>query len=158
MGGFGFQRVERADLPRLAGWLATPAVEQWWPDPDRQIGAITQYLDDPAIRQMLVCHDDVPVAYLQFYPVHRWQAPQYAGLPSSAIALDVFSGPGGMGHGAAWLRAIGDSLLTHAPVLAVDPSPDNARAIRACLKAGFTGDTLHLDDQGQTVRVMTRRR
>lgn len=158
MGGFEFQRVGRADLPMLADWLGRPEVSRWWTDPDRQIGMIEGYLDQPAIVQLLICRNRHPIAYAQFYPANHWGAVQYAGLPFGAIGLDAFAGPDGMGHGADWLKAIGDLLLAEAPLLAVDPSPDNVRAIRAYEKAGFAGASLFIDDLGQTVRVMTRRR
>ena len=70
----------------------------------------------------------------------------------------MFSGPSGFGHGGAWLRQLGDQLLEHATTLAVDPTAGNTRAVRAYRRAGFDGDVIRKDAQGDPVLVMTRRR
>ncbi len=77
---------------------------------------------------------------------------------AEALAIDCFSGPGGFGHGGLWLRALADTLLAEAPILVIDPEPDNLRAVRAYEKAGFRGEELRPSEDGTLARVMTRHR
>ena len=95
------------------------------------------------MRQRIVVRDGAALAYTQSYPAHHWPAPHFAGLPADAVALDVFSGPDGMGQGGAWLRALGDLLLLDCSTLAIDPAPENQRAIAAYRKAGGKIITYH---------------
>jgi aminoglycoside 6'-N-acetyltransferase len=45
------------------------------------------------------------------------------------------------GHGSGFIRSFVDRLLTEGtPRVVTDPDPANARAIRACEKAGFLKD------------------
>lgn len=70
----------------------------------------------------------------------------------------MFSGPAGFGHGAKWLQQLGDQLLTNVSTLVLDPTTANIRAVRAYRAAGFDGDVIRKDAQGDPVLVMTRRR
>lgn len=158
MDRFGFRPVVRADLPLLGDWLRQPTVARWWQDADRQLAGIAEDLDDPVMRQVIVLHRDTAIAYAQHYPAHHWQAPHFAHLPAEAVAIDCFSGPAGFGLGGDWLSALAGALLQGAGVLAIDPQPDNLRAIRAYEKAGFRGDQLRPDEYGIMARVMTRHR
>lgn len=153
-----FRPMTRADLPMLADWLASPEVAQWWPGPAHQQALLNEDLDRPEMAQLIVLLDGQPIAYAQHYPAQRWPAPHFAHLPEDAIAIDVFSGPAGRGHGSRWLRALGDLLLRQSPVLAIDPDAENARAIRAYENAGFSGSEIRPDAKGHPVRVMTRLR
>ncbi|MFN3526133.1 MAG: GNAT family N-acetyltransferase [Paracoccus sp. (in: a-proteobacteria)] len=150
--------MTRADLPMLAQWLASAEVAAWWEGPDRQIALVTEDLDHPAMTQVIVMWGDQPIAYAQYYPAQAWPAPHFAHLPGNAIAIDVFAGPAGRGHGGGWLRALGDLLLQQASTLAIDPDPENIRAIRAYEKAGFSGSEIRIDGEGHPVRVLTRLR
>lgn len=153
-----FRPVTEADLPMLADWLRQPRVAEWWQSPGREIRLIREDLGHMVLRQVIACRGDTALGYAQYYPAHHWPAPHYADLPGDAIAIDVFGSPHGWGQGGAWLRALGDLLLRDASVLAIDPHPDNLRAIRAYEKAGFSGNRIATDGEGLTVRVMTRRR
>ncbi|RNF36203.1 GNAT family N-acetyltransferase [Paracoccus methylarcula] len=158
MPDYHFRPVDRDDLPMLAEWLRDPLVAEWWPVPDHQLTLVTEDLDRAVMRQFIALHGEKPVGYAQCYPAHHWPAPHFHDLPPDTIAIDVFGAPEGRGHGGAWLRALGDLLLRETSLLVIDPSPDNRRAIRAYEKAGFTGDTVRLDSEGQSVRIMTRLR
>ncbi len=155
---YSFRPVTRADLPMLADWLREPIVAVWWRDTDRQLGELERKLDNPAMTLWIVLQDDLPIAYAQYCLAAHWQEPHYAGQPEGAVAMDVFSGPGGIGSGGQWLRALTDRLLDSAPVIVIDPEPGNARAIRAYEKAGFHGEAILHNDKGLPVRIMTRRR
>ena len=158
MPDYVFRPVTQADLPMLAEWLRDPRVAEWWQGPDRQIALVREDLADGLMRQVIALTRDLPLGYAQSYPAHHWPAPHFADLPPDTVALDVFGAPQGWGHGGAWLRALGDLLLQDASTLAIDPHPENLRAIRAYEKAGFSGDRMARDGEGSPVRVMTRRR
>jgi aminoglycoside 6'-N-acetyltransferase len=87
-----------------------------------------------------------PFAYVQDYPVHAWPQPHLTALPAGSRAIDAFIGEPdmiGRGHGSAFLRLLAERLRSEgAPVVAIDPGPDNRRARRAYAKAGFRGDAL----------------
>lgn len=158
MPDYSFRPVAEADLPMLAEWLRDPHVAEWWQGPDRQITLLRADLNNDILGQVIAMRDDLPLGYAQYYPAQHWPAPHFAHLPDDAIALDVFGAPQGRGHGGVWLRALGDRLLQDASTLAMDPAPENLRAIGAYQKAGFSGDVIAQDAEGQAVRVMTRRR
>ena len=49
----------------------------------------------------------------------------------------------GRGHGSRFLRRLAAELIADgAPLVAIDPDADNARAIAAYRKAGFSGETM----------------
>lgn len=158
MADYSFRPVVAADLPVLAEWLRQPLVAEWWPGPDRQIALMGEDMEDPVMHQVIACRDGIDLGYAQYYPANHWPAPHFADLPDDTLAIDVFGGPQGQGHGGAWLRALGDLLLADVSTLAIDPAPHNLRAVRAYEKAGFQGDAIRPDAEGQPVRVMTRRR
>lgn len=158
MADYAFRTVTGNDLPMLTGWLAQMQVSRWWPDAGQQITRIQSRLADPAIAQLIVSHDDAPIAFVQHYPARRVPAPQFAHLAHDTIGLDMFSGPAGFGHGAKWLQQLGDQLLTNVSTLVLDPTTANIRAVRAYRAAGFDGDVIRKDAQGDPVLVMTRRR
>lgn len=153
-----FRPVARDDLPMLAEWLKDPVVAEWWPDPRHQLAMITEDPDLPAMRQLIAFHGETAVGYAQHFPAHEWDAPHLHDVPQDSIAIDVFSVPECWGHGGTWLRALGDLLLSEVSALVIDPGPDNHRTIRAYEKAGFCGEAIHMDGEGQPARIMTRLR
>ncbi|TRW97486.1 acetyltransferase [Paracoccus sp. M683] len=158
MAEYGFRALTPDDLPMLADWLRAPEISRWWPDPAHQIAGIEKDLGEPAMSQLMVVATGWPIAFVQHYQAHRWKAPHFASLPAGTVAIDVFSAPDAMGQGGAWLDALALHLLKTAPMLAVDPAPDNTRAIRAYEKAGFRGDLVAPNEHGEMLRLMTRRR
>lgn len=158
MADYSFRTVTGNDLSMLTGWLSQLQVARWWPDASQQINHIRAGLGDPGITQLIVTHAETPIAFLQHYPARRWPAPQFAHLAHDTIGLDMFSGPSGFGHGARWLRQLGDQLLETVSTLALDPTAANIRAVRAYRAAGFDGDVIRKDADGSPVLVMTRRR
>ncbi|TKW66473.1 MAG: acetyltransferase [Paracoccus denitrificans] len=158
MGKYSFRSVTGNDLTMLSGWLNQLQVSRWWPNAANQIAGIREHLGDPSITPMIVGFGDDPIAYVQHYRARRWPAPQFGHLPHDTVALDLFSGPMGFGHGGLWLRELGDQLLEQVSMLAIDPTTDNVAAVRAYRKAGFEGDVIRLDADDKRVLVMTRRR
>ncbi len=155
---YSFRNVTGNDLTMLSGWLSQLQVRRWWPDATDQIAHIRDHIGDPAITPLIVMADEQPIAYVQHYPARRWPAPQFGHLPHDTVALDLFSGPKGFGHGGAWLRQLGDVLLENVSMLAIDPPTVTVAAVRAYRKAGFDGDVIRPDAKGRPVLVMTRRR
>jgi aminoglycoside 6'-N-acetyltransferase len=150
----------RADLPMMALWLQSPGARVWWGDPDEQLALVTEDLDEPLMDQQIAEVDGRPFGYVQSYPVHQWPdgAPHFADLPQGAVAVDCFVGVEdmvGQGHGSAMLRLYARHLLAKgAAAVAIDPDPDNERAVRAYRRAGFQEVGPRVDGEGDPVLVM----
>ena len=127
----------------ISRWLAAPHVARWWGEPEGELAKIRHHLTAPGIAPYLIQEAGRPVGYLQVYRADPgrgfWKGHP---LPKETFGFDLFLGEAdavGRGLGT---RAIG---LAVAHLLAqpgarrvhVDPSPDNAAAIRAYIKAGF---------------------
>jgi len=125
----------------LRTWLETPEVVRWWGDPREQYDLLDEDLDNPLMTMLLVERDGRPFAYAQHYDVGSWPQPQFADLPAGARAIDAFVGVAdlvGAGYGGIFLRQLAERLIAEgAPVVAIDPDPDNHRARRAYARAGF---------------------
>lgn len=143
---YTFRQAVPTDLEFLRAWLRTPDVVRWWGDPDEQAEILREDLDDPRMVMRIVSFEGRPFAYAQDYDVHQWSQAHLADLPTGSRAIDVFIGRPdmiGCGHGSAFLRVLALRLRAEgAPVVAIDPDADNARARRANEKAGFLGDTV----------------
>lgn len=149
---YTFRRMSEADLPLLRRWLETPDWRRWWGDPDAELANLAADLHEPAMRLWIVEHENAPLAFMQDYPVHAWADHPYRDLlPPGSYGIDQSIGPPellGRGHGSAFIRQHVATLLAEgASCVATDPHPDNARAIRAYGKAGFT-PLRRLDDIG----------
>jgi len=79
---------------------------------------------------------------MQDYTVHGWENHHFFGLPKGSRGIDQFIGEPdmiGKGHGPAFISArVRDLFEEGAPVVATDPHPDNAQAIAAYKKSGFS--------------------
>jgi aminoglycoside 6'-N-acetyltransferase len=141
-----FQPASAQDLPRLEVWLQTPEVARWWGDPAEQLELLREDLNEPLMVMRIVSFEGRPFAYVQDYAVDSWPQPHFAHLPAGSRAIDAFVGEPdmlGRGHGSAFLRLVAERLRADgAPVVAIDPDVDNARARRAYEKAGFRGDAV----------------
>lgn len=143
---YAFRPVLRTDLPRLQRWLRTPEVARWWGDPAAQAALLEADLSEPRMVMRIVSFAGRPFAYAQDYAVHDFPQPHFDALPAGSRAIDAFVGEPdmiGRGHGAAFLRLLAERLTAEgAPVVAIDPGVDNARARHAYAKAGFRGDAV----------------
>jgi aminoglycoside 6'-N-acetyltransferase len=92
-----------------------------------------------------VASDRRPFAYLQCYNLSDWNT-GFGPQPDGTRGLDQFIGEAdmlGRGHGSAFIRAFAERLLAQGtPRVVIDPDPDNARAIRAYARAGFSNDRI----------------
>ena len=142
MPDYTFRRMTEADLPLLAQWLATPDWRQWWGEPDEELANLAADLHEPGMRLWIVAHEGADFAFLQDYDIHALPGHPYRMTPQGSFGIDQSIGlPAmiGRGHGSAFIRCHADRLLQEgAPCIVTDPHPENARAIRAYEKAGFT--------------------
>lgn len=138
---YRFRPVAAADLPLLYQWRAAPHWVDWWGPPDQDRGFFEEAMADPHTAAWIVELDGRPFAYAQDYDPHAVPGHHFAHLPPGARGVDQSIGdPGliGLGHGSAFVRLHCRRLFAAgAPAIGTDPHPDNARAIRAYLKAGF---------------------
>jgi aminoglycoside 6'-N-acetyltransferase len=140
---YAFRPMTSDDLPMIRRWLETPEVARWWGDPDQQYALVSGDLDHPDMDQFIVAADDRPFGYLQCYALSAWNL-GFGPQPLAARGVDQFIGEPGMigrGHGSAFIRQFGDSLLASGiPRIVTDPDPENVRAVRAYAKAGFQSE------------------
>lgn len=135
---YTFRNVTTADLDLLHEWQSRPHVSEWWDSEPRT----EEDLKDPRVRRWMVSIADHPFAYMQDYTVHGWENHHFYQLPKSSRGIDQFIGDPEMidkGHGSAFIREWLSVLFSEgAPTVATDPDPENARAIAAYKKSGFT--------------------
>jgi len=138
---YEFRPMRLGDVPTVRRWLETPEVRRWWSDPAVDVPVQVDDLDDPQTRMWIVSHAGRPFAYIQDYDPLEWPMHHFGYLPRGSRGIDQFIGDPAMlgrGHGTAFIQAHVDRLFAEgAPVVATDPDPSNARAIRAYRKAGF---------------------
>lgn len=136
---YHFRAVTEADLLLLSRWRGAPHVIEWWGDPDGEDER--EKLADPRIAMWIIEFAGRPFAFAQDYDVHGWTPHPFSHLPPGSRGIDQFIGEVDMlnqGHGSAFIRMHVERLLAAgAPAVGTDPNPDNARARRACEKAGF---------------------
>ncbi|HEY8592213.1 MAG TPA: GNAT family N-acetyltransferase [Sphingomicrobium sp.] len=139
---YDFRPVTAADLPLLRSWRAQLHWTEWWGDAQGDEGFFEAALADPHTACWLVELGGRAIAYAQDYDPHAWPGHHFAHLPPRSRGVDQSIGPAelvGQGHGSAFVRAHVERLFAAgAPAVGTDPDPDNARAIRAYEKAGFT--------------------
>jgi RimJ/RimL family protein N-acetyltransferase len=163
---FTYRPLKIADFDLLHEWLNRPHVAEWWEGPmtlERVRAEWTTDLASEAISPMLACLEDVPVGYIQSYDVMRadpewWKDETDPG----ARGIDQFlANPAdlGRGLGTEMVRQFVARLFADPRVTKVqtDPSPDNARAIRAYEKAGFRRVREILTPDGPALLMIVRR-
>jgi RimJ/RimL family protein N-acetyltransferase len=164
-----FRPVEAADLPMLRDWIARPHWQDWWGDPDEEVGAIRAMVEGrDRTRPFLIEIEGEVAGYIQSWIV-RDQAPGWASshpwlaeLPPEAVGVDLSLADGarlGQGLGSAALAAFVARLRGEGhEVIVIDPDRANLRAVRAYARAGFrpvpslegrTGEVLIMQYQPQ---------
>jgi aminoglycoside 6'-N-acetyltransferase len=154
-----FRPMTAADLPLVKRWLAEPHVVQWWGDTHQQFELVSGDLEVEAMDQFIVAINDRPFGYIQCYNPVVWPDNGLGEHPGGTRGIDQFIGEPdmvGRGHGSSFIRAFIERILADgAPRVITDPDPDNARAIRAYEKAGFSRDRL-VDTPDGTALLMVR--
>lgn len=159
MADYTFRPLQRSDRLLFDDWLAQPHIGGWWRDAQTEWALVEEDMATGATDQRIVEHNGVPFAYVQDYDAHHWPMPQYADLPRGSRALDTYLGAPdflGKGHASAYLKERSDALLAKYPVVAVDPDPENTRAVRCYENAGFVRRKTCPSEDGDLVAVMTR--
>jgi len=168
--GITFRPVTEADLPLLAKWLARPHWQEWWGEPEEELGWIRDMIEGRDTTEPYVLMiDGTPAGYIQMWRiadnrVEPWltEAPWIARVPDDAVGVDLSLADGerlSRGIGSRALALFVSDLRARGFVnIFIDPDPANGRAVRAYHKAGFrpvpelegrTGDVLvlrHVED------------
>jgi RimJ/RimL family protein N-acetyltransferase len=164
-GGIAFRPVRREDLPMLADWLERPHWREWWGDPETELGYIADMVEGrDSTRPYIFLREDAPLGYIQLWFVGPHQTPEWAGenpwlmeLPADAVGVDLSIADAAdlsRGLGSTALRAFANELRRRGfETIVIDPDPDNARAVRAYRKAGFT-PVPQLEGRTQGVLIM----
>lgn len=147
-----FSPLTEADLPMLQTWLARPHVQRWWDGVPTLQELREDYL--PAHTQpdgtlaFIAWQAERPIGFIQRYVVMGsgdgwWEDETDPG----ARGVDQFLAEArevGTGLGSTMVHAFVSTLFADPAVTVVqtDPSPDNVRAVRAYLRAGFHAQKL----------------
>jgi len=143
---FTFRPLAASDLTMLHEWLNRPHVAAWWGSPGSLACVCEEYtghIESPVVHPYIASLNGVPAAYIQAY--HVMQADPawwHDECDPGARGIDQFLADEsqlGKGLGTRLVHQFVARLFDVPEVTKVqtDPSPDNARAIRAYEKAGF---------------------
>ena len=139
-------------MPMARRWLETPEVQRWWGDADGQVRLLEEDLEDPRMSCGSSPMRAGPSPTSRTMTRAAWDMHHLGDLPPGSRGIDQFIGEPdmiGRGHGSAFIRAHVDRLFAAgAPAVGTDPDPENARAIRAYEKAGFTAVARSLGMEG----------
>jgi RimJ/RimL family protein N-acetyltransferase len=157
-----FHPVTHDHLPMLKGWLEQPHMQQWWGDPDTELGYIRDMVEGRDTTRPFIFHaNGKPAGYIQYwFACHHqndeWTVddPWLKEIPADAIGVDLSIGEEGLlskGIGSAALNRFSRKLAGegHSTII-IDPDVDNARAIRAYEKAGYRAIAELKDKTGDT--------
>lgn len=135
---YRFRSVTIHEFGLLEEWQSKPHVAEWW---EASTSYTADDLRDPRVAMRIVEADGTPFAFMQDYDIHGWEGHHFAYLPPGSRGTDQFIGDPVMlarGHGSAFIaQRMSELFAAGAPMLAVDPHPDNACAIAAYRKIGF---------------------
>ncbi|MBM3527539.1 MAG: acetyltransferase [Alphaproteobacteria bacterium] len=161
----GFVPVAPTHLPLLGKWLAEPHMQEWWGDPEKELGFIQDMVEGrDSTRPFLIVLEGKPVGYIQYWFIGDHQNetwvkdhPWLMELPSDTVGVDLSIGQPNQlskGIGSAALAAFVTMLRSkgHDSII-IDPDPGNGRAVRAYAKAGFR-PVPHLEGRTADVLIM----
>jgi RimJ/RimL family protein N-acetyltransferase len=161
-----FVPVQAEHYPLLRTWLNAPHMQEWWGDPEQELGYIRDMVEGrDTTRPFLISIGNDPVGYIQYWFVGHHQNEQWIAdhpwlmeLPSETIGIDLSIGRAeqlSKGIGSAALAAFAAGLHNdgHATII-IDPDPGNARAVRAYEKAGFRPVPRLVGRTGDDVLIM----
>lgn len=145
--GLSFRSLIREDLPLLHEWIQRPHIADWWSEPRELEDIENDYL--PVINGVsstsayIISLGQEPVGFIQAYVVKGsgdgwWEDEDDPG----ARGIDQFLADAdrlNQGLGTAMITAFVNRLFRDPAVTKIqtDPSPENHRAIRCYIKAGF---------------------
>jgi RimJ/RimL family protein N-acetyltransferase len=161
----GFVPVQPDHYPLLETWLNAPHMQEWWGDPQTELGYIRDMVEGrDTTRPFLIACDGEPVGYIQYWFIGHHQNQQWVKdnpwlmeLPSDAIGVDLSIGDPdklSRGIGSAVLAAFVRMLREQGyDTIVIDPDPLNTRAVRAYTKAGFR-PVPHLEGRTDGVLIL----
>ena len=153
---YAFRPVTEADLPMLERWLNAPHVRRWWGEPADEVAGIKADFDEPAMQSFIVLYDGEEFAYLQCYRIAADDL-SFGDRPERTVGIDQFIGladRAGIGHGPAMIDAFVRKVFDEGMERVVlDPHPDNAQAVRAYEKAGFTVFDQRMTEDGPALMM-----
>jgi aminoglycoside 6'-N-acetyltransferase len=152
VGEFSFRRLNRADFPMLAGWLAQPFVARWWNHQwsaealERDFGEAID--GGESGEDYVVGLEGQPIGLIQRcrfgdYPDYQSQLALLLDVPAEALSIDYFIGEPDLierGHGSAMIAAFVTRCWSDfplAPSVIVPVVAANERSWRALQRAGF---------------------
>ena len=141
-----FKPLTEADLALLHSWLQRPHVTTGWPSPATLEELREEYLPAAtygAARPFLAYLGGGAIGYIQYYVVSEGGEAWWPDTPpSGTVGIDQFlADPSrlGQGLGTSMVEQFAAFLFRDLSIsqIRVDPRPDNTRAIRCYLNAGF---------------------
>jgi aminoglycoside 6'-N-acetyltransferase len=139
---YEFRHMTAADLPLVNGWIRTPHVAQWWTEDDDADAFDEDVFSEADFNTWIITLNDKPFAFMQDYNPHLYTGHHFFDRPQGSRGIDQIIGVADMisvGHGTAFIRQHVETLFAAgAPCVVTDPHPNNARAIRAYEKSGFS--------------------
>jgi aminoglycoside 6'-N-acetyltransferase len=144
---FAFRRLERADLPRLAGWQAEPHVARWWGPPPDLLALENEYgpgIDGSDPTQFFIAElDGTAIGLIQRYRYRDYPtADRQMQLPGAA-GIDYYIGEPhltGRGIGPRLISQFVEQLFldyADADCVGVGVLQENRPSWRALEKANF---------------------
>ena len=126
----------------LQSWLLQPHWREWWGEPEDELRLIYA-VEEGEHLPFIACIDEVPVAYIQcWWPAQHPDVPWVRTLKMTERGVDISIGDAAnlsKGLGTQIVKAFAAKLFAEgATRLVIDPDKNNARAIAAYRKAGFT--------------------
>jgi len=139
---YSFRPISDQDIARLDDWVRRSHVARWWTKPENWAERVRNRISEIWIDHYIVGVDGHEFGFIQCYRPWLEQPNSWPDQPAGTHGIDQFiADPDmlGRGHGSAFVRQFVDGIFasTDAPRVITDPSPDNARAVRAYGKAMF---------------------
>lgn len=146
---FRFRHLSPDDFPLMLEWLSRKHVAEWWNDGDDTLEKVAaHYGAADETRRFILLDDEKPIGYFQYY---------LAG--DDSIGIDQF-----IGDETYLNRGVGEKTIgmfvrliaeKHNPArIILDPSPENARAVRCYEKVGFRHYETVKTENGQAAYMM----
>lgn len=158
-----FRPLQESDLPLMHRWIAQPHWQEWWGEPQEEVGHLRDMLAGrDTTRPFLFCLDGRAIGYIQYWFVDEMRKtpeaaaePWIEALPRGTIGVDLSIGPVallGKGLGSRALRLFAEKLRAqgHHSII-IDPDARNTRAVAAYARAGFCPDPALAATGGSTL-------
>jgi aminoglycoside 6'-N-acetyltransferase len=134
--------VTEAHRPLLQAWLQQPHWREWWGEPAEELRLIYA-VEEGEHLPFIACINGEPLAYIQcWWPAAHPDVPWVQDMTITERGVDISIGEFanlGKGYGTRIVKAFAAKLFSEgATRLVIDPDKNNARAIAAYMKVGFT--------------------